>query len=155
MKFKREIIFNPAWDDRSQGGGIGSVDIQFILAGDIGAVEFLLRAGWWLPHVEHELRCKGADRGTEYSDSPLAPWPKDLGYHSPKPLYKGQLMSADNCPFTGGPCYSSDSPRWNVDPIFEALKREGSEGVWRALEEYYREIFEEVDHQGRESHVEV
>jgi hypothetical protein len=138
LKFKREITFDPAWDRRSdkpsENYGTHPVEIRFLLKGKRRAVQFVLYTGWHMPEVEKDIGKK--------HDCLFKPIPTDLGYHSPEPLYAGQTKSCDDCLFTGGPCYY-DGSGGLAGPIFEILKREGSEGVWRALEAYYREIFEE------------
>lgn len=99
------------------------------------------------------------------------PMPADLGYHSPKPMYEGQLpMGAEKFDFdhketlkgaagdiqiptrvltgTFTPCqYLDGKPCYydgsglNAERIYEVLVAEGSAGVWRELRAYYDETF--------------
>ena len=134
MSLRREVLFNPAFDKRdpnpSKNYGIHGVDMRMYLIGELGAVQFVLFTEWHLPHVQKELNAKLHARG---------PVPADLGYHSKTPRYEGQEVS-HNCDLLRCSCYY-DGSGLNADPIFEILLREGSEGVWRALENYYIEIF--------------
>lgn len=71
----------------------------------------------------------------------------DIGYHSPVSLYQrddgvaGDYMS-EECPVLGGKCFY-DGSSLMADHYLETLKNEGSEGVWRAMEGYYKTTFAE------------
>ena len=70
------------------------------------------------------------------------PQPADLGYHSPVPMYKDQTPTSDSCEYLDGkPCYY-DGSGLNAKPVYDILLKEGSEGVWKYLEDYYKRIFE-------------
>lgn len=129
---RREITFSPAFDKRDpdpcKNYGIHGCDLRMHLIGERGAVQFVLYTDWHLPHVDRELRAKG---------SKLSPTPADLGYHSFIPLYEGQCEQA-KCNVLGCKCFY-DGSGLNAEPIYEILLREGSEGVWTALESYYDE----------------
>lgn len=125
---KREITFRPAFDrrheDPKKNYGIHGVDMLWILEGKLGAVQFLVYTGWQLPHIK--------------DSEPMA---ADLGYHSPKPRYEGHTPMSGECKHVkGGKCYY-DGSGLNADRVLEILRREGSDGVWRELEEYYTETF--------------
>ena len=131
---ERRVEFSPAFDKRNpnpaKNYGIHGVDLRMYVVGPRGAVQFVLYTDWHLPHVDEELRAKGAR---------LAPTPADLGYHSPIPTYEGQEdYSRDDCHLLGGRCYY-DGSGLNAERIYDVLLREGSDGVWRELEAYYDE----------------
>jgi hypothetical protein len=133
MEFKREIAMSPAYDKRhpdpNKNYGIGSVTVTFILKGERGAVQFKLGSGWFLP----ESQKPGIS-----DDYPMA-W--DKGYHSYIPRYDGQTPITDSCHVLDGkPCYY-DGSTLNAEPLLDVLLREGSEGIWRELEQYYKETF--------------
>jgi len=124
MKFKREVVFRPAYDKRDEGCGVHGAEAVFVLRGPKGVVEFELYTNWMLPHVGGELR---------------KPDPAYLRYHSRKPL--GSDLVSDSCEYLGGkPCYWG-STALGSELFFDALVEKGSEGVWEKLEEYYREVF--------------
>jgi hypothetical protein len=76
-----------------------------------------------------------------YVRAVFMPYPADLGYHSPVPMYEGQDDFTQSCPVLGGkPCYY-DGSALNADKIFDVLRAEGHEGVWRELEAYYNRTF--------------
>mgnify|MGYP001423315064 CR=1 FL=1 len=131
---ERRVEFSPAFDKRHvdprKNYGVHGVDLRMYLIGPEGAVQFVLYTDWHLPHVDAELRAKG---------SRIQPTPADLGYHSRVPQYEDQA-SRDDCHLLGGPCYY-DGSCLNAERIYDVLLREGSDGVWRELEAYYREIF--------------
>lgn len=133
--FTRIVEFSPAFDMRStapaENYGIGSVKLRMILLGPLGATQFVLLTGWYLPEVQRELL-------TGHSGL----YPADLGYHSPRPLYDDQpIFDCDLLP--GGKCYY-DGSGLRAEGVFERLLREGHKGVWKALEEEYHLRFEET-----------
>jgi hypothetical protein len=135
----RSITFTPAYDKRSadpsKNYGVHGCDLRFILGDARGYVQFLLFTGWHLPEVQKEFR-----------DGPRilsAPMPADLGYHSPTPRYDGH-EPMETCDLLCGPCYY-DGSGLNAERIYEVLLREGSDGVWRELQEYWNELFGQED----------
>jgi hypothetical protein len=129
-KFKYITKITPAFDKHSvnprKDYGIHGCDLHMILQGEKGAVQFVLYTNWYLPSSEQK---------------PMYPDPADLGYHSPTPRYPNQEKHED-CPYTElpGVCYC-DSSCLNAKKIYQILLSEGSEGVWKALTQYYQELF--------------
>jgi len=137
-KLERIVEFHAAYDKRPKYG-IHGVELLMALKGDAGAVQFLLFTNWHLPHVEKDL-----DSRPDYKYSRLLchPQPADLGYHSKVPRYEDQTKM-EHCQFVEGGCYY-DGSGLNAERIYQVLLSEGSDGVWRELEAYYKETFEEV-----------
>jgi len=142
---ERIIRFSPAWDKRNsdpkKNYGVHGVELVFYLKGEKGTVQFLLYTNWYLPHVTKEQK----HSHWEFDDGhfcPFKPFPADLGYHSPKPLYKGQEAISHNCELTGGDCFY-DGSTLNAERIFKALTEKGDAGVWEELEKYYQQTFVE------------
>lgn len=155
--FIKTITFEPAYDKRhpdpKKNYGIHGVEILFLLRGALGATQFRLSTGWLLPETvgaDEDERGLGTgshsySRGlSERSTAIYYPSPSDLGYHSPKPIYEDQTMIQEDCPYIDGPCYY-DGSGLNAWRPFKALLREGNEGVWRVLEDYYNETFASGD----------
>ena len=122
----REITMLPAYDKRNKDPrknyGIHGCDMLWILKGRRGAVEFLVYTGWQLKHVGD----------TEPSGA-------YVGYHSPTQRHEGQ--ACNDCTLVeGGKCYSDRGYLYAAE-VFDILRREGSDGVWRELEEFYTGIF--------------
>lgn len=70
------------------------------------------------------------------------PIPTDLGYHSRVPRYDDHKVIDQACPYLDGrPCYY-DGSGLNAYRIYNVLLEEGSYGVWRALEAYYKQVFD-------------
>lgn len=139
---ERQILFEAAYDKRdpdpAKNCGIQGVNLRFLLKGDKGAVQFLLHTNWMLPHVQEGLDLRHPDHLLCH------PQPADLGYHSLSPLHDYQEEpSQEHCPFLdGAPCYY-DGSSLNAQPVFERLLREGDDGVWAELEDYYKQLFGE------------
>lgn len=135
---ERIIELSPAWDKRNsdprKNYGIHGVELRMYLKGELGVVNFVVYTDWQLPHVQKELESKAF----------LKPTPADVGYHSPKPLYDGQECISSSCKLLDGkPCYYDGSGLQAYD-VFDILLKEGSDGVWKNLEERYKDIFGEL-----------
>lgn len=144
---KRIVEMTPAYDKRnidpSKSYGIHGVELRMVLKGNKGAVQFVLYTNWQLPHVTKEQDQKILNRRLDLIDLKVTyhPLPADLGYHSLKPHYEDQKPMAD-CPYLNGkPCYY-DGSGLAAEHVYEILLKEGSEGVWKYLEDYYKCIFE-------------
>lgn len=139
---KKEITFEPAYDKRhtdpKKNYGIHGVNLRFVLSGGCGAVQFVLYTNWQLPHVQEEFDHKPV--ASRYPHLSCHPMPADLGYHSPVPQYEGQSSMGSDCEYVEGDCYY-DGSSLNAQPVYETLLKEGHEGVWRELEEYYNQTF--------------
>jgi len=143
-KFERIVNVVPAYDKRDpdpkKNYGIHGAHLHFILKGDLGAVEFNIGTNWYLPHVAEELRLKDNHYGGR---SCFEPTPYSIGYHSPKPTYEDQVMSAVECKYLNGKsCYFGDSVTYSDVP-FQILISMGSEAMWCWMEKYYKERFED------------
>lgn len=135
---ERIVKFYPAYDKRhedpAKNYGIHGVELRMLVKGDRGAVQFVLYTNWMLPHVTKELTNKSQDTGL------FKPLPADLGYHSLTPIYKGQ-KSSGKCEYLDGKKCYYDGSGLNAERIYTTLLSHGSDGVWKALEEYYSEVF--------------
>lgn len=146
-KWKRWVRFKPAYDKRdsdpNKNYGIHGVEIWFYLRGEKGGVSFHISTGWQLPHVQTELdNLPPHPRFPYLRHKPMA---ADLSYHSPVPIREWQEEpQTESCELTGGACYS-DRTGLGAEPVFDALRRKGDEGVWEEMKRYYRQVFEEDD----------
>ncbi len=145
------VEFYPAFDKRdinpSKNYGVCGVRLRMTLKGEKGAVQFVLNTNWHLPHVADEtnhrtLMKANSDKLDEFSlKCAYHPMPVDLGYHSPIPLYEGQSVVSESCEYLDGkPCYY-DGSTLNAEKIYNVLLHEGSDGVWRELEDFYKKVF--------------
>ena len=132
MNLKRSVMFIPAYDKRdpepSKNYGVGAVRIRFVLAGDKGAVQWVISTGWYLP-------------GVDTSDWRRPPCLEafDLGYHSTVPRHADQ--SAFDCDLLpGGECYY-DGSSLNAARLVPLFLQGGDDAVWKELEDYYRHLF--------------
>lgn len=139
----RSITFKPAFDrrdsDPAKNYGIHGVSLRFLLVGDKGAVQFVIYTNWHLPHVQEELDNRTS---SPYPHLLCHPTPADLGYHSPVPRYEGQ-PKMEGCDILSNGCCYYDGSSLNAEPVYERLLREGEDGVWSELEEYYKANFTE------------
>ena len=145
--FERIVTMHPAFDKRSadpgKNFGIHGVELRMVLKGPLGATQFLLYTNWHLPHVRDELeqRLLSEPASAVALRCHARPTPADLGYHWSTPRYADQ--EARDCDLlAGGKCYY-DGSGLSAEPVFERLLREGSDGVWKELEDFYRELAQE------------
>lgn len=69
----------------------------------------------------------------------------DLGYHSYTPVHKDHEPITNSCSVLHGrPCYY-DGSEMGAQRAFDVLLKEGNEGVWRELEEYYQRTFQHLE----------
>jgi len=123
MAFERLTELSPAYDKRKEGYGIHCVELRMVLKGEKGAVQFILFTGWYLNDIVNN------------------PLPADLGYHSPYPIYEDQSVASESCEYlNGNPC-CYDGSGLNAKRIYKVLLEQGSDGVWKELEIYYKELF--------------
>ncbi len=144
-KFERIVEFAPAYDkrhgDSNKNYGIASVRIWFVLKKGKKAVQFMFGTKWFLPETVDEYKRIGNKGKTPPTDltqgKQIDGW--DVGYHSPKPTYKGQT-SREDCKYTGGKCYCDGSGLY-AEKNEEILLREGSDGIWKFLEKEWNSRF--------------
>jgi hypothetical protein len=156
--------------DPRKNYGIHGVTLRMILKGAEGAVQFVLYTNWQLPHVMEEQLARGdhlfceplpADLGY-HSPRPMYEGHEPMGAKRTKfidndgrfdEVYPLNTLDKiieseptgtfDPCPYLDGkPCYY-DGSGLQAERIYNVLLAEGSDGVWRALEEYYRSTFHE------------
>lgn len=139
--------FNCKWDkkdcrpDKPGYHGIHGMQIRFIVKGPKGAVQFLFSTDWipfeYKGHMRTPLRVN--QLGPEVHG--LFPFPLDLGYHSYRPLYKGQTSIDGACSILDGkPCYY-DGSSLNAYDAYATLVNAGEASLWEFLEEYYMSVF--------------
>jgi hypothetical protein len=137
----RRIDFEPGYDCWTnpcpQRHGQHGMNLRFILAGEEGAVQFLMYTGDWVPgaindigHLDRSRRLHG-------------PMAADLGHHWLRPVWEGE-ESQDNCEYLmGAPCFY-DGSGLNAGPVLARFFKDGADGVWAELEDYYRLCAEEA-----------
>jgi hypothetical protein len=133
---ERIVELTPAFDGRPPG-------LRMVLKGEKGAVQFVAYTDWYQPHVQQEL----AEKGERRYSSPLGikPMGADVGYHSPHPMYEGDEPLTESCEYLDGrPCYY-DGSGTKAQAFVTVLLKEGSDGIWKALEREYRRLFGDED----------
>ena len=147
-KFTRKINFEPGYDfvvqpTKKHGKEYGrhGMSIRFVLKGEEGVVQFLMFTDW-LPRVK-----KGGMWEPTFNMDNIAfghrqmfPMAADIGYHSPKPMYEGQIKR-DKCDYLGGkPCYYDGSGLYAEEFMAEFINN-GEDKLWTKMEGYYKETF--------------
>jgi len=124
------------WDDGRSHGRHG-VEIRWYLGNSVeGIVQFVIYTNWMLPETWEDP--------TYPSLELMKPIAADLGYHSPKSLYKEHYRS-DFCHLLSQRFCFYDGSGLNAEPVMERLFREGGDAVWEELERYWATVFGETD----------
>lgn len=118
-EFKHEIIITAAYDRKEEGYGVHGCDLQFTVSKDGKGITVQIYTGWYLNGPQGKVL------------------PAFVQYHDTVPHYEGQECR-EKCDVTGGICYS-DGSGLLADEFFECLKREGSKGVFKKMEQQYVE----------------
>jgi hypothetical protein len=145
-ELQRELIVYPAYDRRSEGYGQHCVDMLWLVKGELGVIQFRLFTGWSAavigkPDLDWSDLHATLPRMYETTEKVWPPMPADIGYHSPVPKYEGQEPMGKCDLLPQGFCYY-DGSGLNADRYFSILVHEGGEALWKALEQYYAELFE-------------
>lgn len=135
---ERVIEFRKAYDRKSEGYGIHSVDMCWYLKGPKGVIQFITYTNWHLPHIQEHFD-KLQDR--EFPHLSCHPHAFDIGYHSYKPIYEGQTAVRSDCHLLNAPCYY-DGSSLQAEEVLQLLISQGSEAVWQEMQNRYNEIFE-------------
>jgi hypothetical protein len=151
--FIKTVRFFPATDRRNDpkgNYGIHGVDLDFVLTGPAGGIEWIVYTNWQLPHVQRETdqnilsRAKTGLLDSVALDTHSRPSPSMLSAHSFAPFdRRNKKPSRTDCGITGGNCWTKPIT-YLTKPIFESLLKEGDEGVWACLEHYYHEVFDKI-----------
>lgn len=121
--FTMTSAFEARDPDPSKDYGIGAVRMSFYVRGPLGCIVWDLSTGWYLPDVAKRI-------------GPQEPSPGAIEFHGAQPSYEGQESREDCLLVPGGHCF------WDVGYIigeepYEALVREGDQGLYRVLGEWY------------------
>lgn len=128
--------------------GVAAMRMRFLLVGPHGATQFLLGTGWYLPETYRWWLDSGRMPPGRFGGplNELDPrhgpaMPADLGYHAYEPRYEDQSSYECDVLANTERCYY-DGSGLNAEPVFDRLLREGEDGVWAELWDYYRSLFD-------------
>lgn len=145
-ELKRQCEFVPGFDKRHEDPmknyGISGGKFIFVVSGERGAVHFVCGANMYPDSAIAHLVGHYSNSAAEFAES-VKPMGYDVGYHSPKPIYEGQIAHSD-CEWIGGDCYSDGSALRAAEWMDEFAAR-GTAWLWPALEQEYRERFDEAE----------
>lgn len=171
---QRITKFRPAWDKRNPNPkkdyGIHPVQCFMVLKGKKGAVHFSFATGMLLESTMNEYIRNGkatyemTSYGNHYLNKPMG---FDVGYHSPKPMWKDQTVvrptklimpkkkdgkinyskvkvkkigKIPKCEWLGKPCYC-DGSAIRGEQFLKILVEKGSDEIWKLLEKDYKQLF--------------
>lgn len=150
-RYERIVDVKSAFDRRPKKPGdpdygIGAVTIFFVLKGDAGVVQFVIGTDWYLEAIQAEIDAK--TRAWDSANPPrrhnVRPNGWDVGYHSPKPMYEGQRIITEKCPYLNySSCYYDGSGLRADEWVRTILLPQGSDGIWKALESEYELQFQD------------
>lgn len=133
--FERILTLIPPFDrrnpDPSKSYGIGGMNLRMVLVKDKRAVQFIAYLPLYLEHVTRELQGTSDFQGMG----------ADVGYHSPEPMYEGQELTLDKCPYTQGKCYYGGSTL-RAQEWYSDFRNDGMDVIWNKLENEWTSLFE-------------
>lgn len=138
--YEKIINFEPGYDyiygipKKDDRYGRHGMNIRFVLIGEKGAVQFLMFTNW-LPMVK---KVEGRYEPT-FNFPDMTPMAVDIGYHSPKPMYKGQKKIKE-CSYIKGGCYY-DGSGIASEEYMATLINKGQDALWKKMKRYYKETF--------------
>ena len=140
---ERVIKISGAYDGTShpRNYGIGSMQIWMYVKGPKGGVSCNFATSWLLPQNQ-QSSFKMYTKGYPFDPLQELMQPKgtDISYHSKKKQHEWQ-SATDGCEITGGKCYCDGSSLSAQEDWLPIFLNEGSEGVFKKLEEYYETCF--------------
>jgi len=132
--FEKITYFRPAYDKRDtdphKNYGIHCVDCFMVLKNEKGAVHFMFSTGMWLKQ----------NRDLSKDMNKLFPMGVDVGYHSPTPHFEGQNAHGKCQWLDDRECYC-DGSALRAEEWIEVLLNEGSDPIWKMLEEEHNILF--------------
>ena len=132
--FSRSVEFAPAREWHPEFGRASS-RISFYLQETVSlaTVQFTISTGWTHEGLDPKSDLDGA--AVLYKPSAF-----DLGAHSPVSLPRTEVEKSDCRWLNGARCFYHGTAMEAV-PVFRALLREGHDGVWTLLEEFWLKTF--------------
>jgi hypothetical protein len=134
----RRISFKPAWDRTNDPSGknygVHGVDMEFVLTGPKGAINFLVYTGWHLPSVWNSWRSRGLPtHDYQLCDGAM------ICYHARKRTGHEDRES-EECEYLDGKCYSGC---WYsaAGALFWEFVEKGEDVVWAELTRRYEAVF--------------
>lgn len=150
--FVRRINFEPGYDCIAHHGdayarchGRGGMRLRFLLTGEEGAVQFLMSCSDWLPGSLDSIGSTRRDKALFGVSG------SDLGHHWTRPVYTGESVMDGECEYLHGAQCFYDGSGLNATGVLDRLLRDGLDGVWEELEEYYRYCSEGADEAAKEA----
>ena len=169
---ERITNITPGYDKRdpdpSKNHGIHGCDLRMVLKGKLGAVQFVLYTDWFPKSVDKEKLSFGlypipVDVGY-HSPVPQYEGQTRIGEHRITDIFENIQLTTDLigtgvktpeiekvpeqdlpiCEYIGCPCYYDGSGLATIK-VFDILLNEGSDGVWKHLEEYYINVFGKLE----------
>lgn len=125
--------FDKRNDDPEKNYGIHGMNLRCILLKDNRAVQFIAYTGLHLQHVSDEL----FHADNKYNS--FKGMGADVGYHSPTPMYEGQmaldcdLLECEKCYYDGS---SLRAEEW-----YTIFLNEGIDKIWELLEADWKDRF--------------
>jgi len=113
----------------------GADRLVFLLTGPEGAIQFVLKTHW-----TSAAKCMASGRDITAGDHLAChPMPLDVGYHSRtrNRSYQSEEPTFAHCPLLDGPCWY-DGSGLQAEELFELFCLEGTDAVWRVLEDRYQ-----------------
>lgn len=134
----RVVRFKPAFHrchpEPSKNYGIGGVRMLWVLRVGDWAIDWDVSTDWGLP--DEAFRAAAPDCTHRMHRNGYPSMGKASGgavcWHSPVPMWEDGSPTAEHCPIIGRACYT-DNGFLLADEVFDMLRVEGDDAVWKYL----------------------
>lgn len=148
MKLLHELSIMPGFDKRDldpkKNYGIHGCTVLFYVINPqrTRAVQFMCYTDWLPRKVQDETLHDPLSGRYKVIQEVVGvqPMGADRGYHSATKRYSDQKPMDCNI-LKGGKCYY-DGSSLAAEDVRDTMLAEGSDGVWRVMEEYYHQVFD-------------
>ncbi len=140
QNFEHRVLWTPAYNHPTEGGGRRSLGVTFCAIGPKGAVDFAFTTGIYCATDRDDIENGGLICLDGRRRPALGVLPYDLGRHSIEPRHPGE--SSQRCHLLAcGRCYYNGSSL-NAEDALDVLTDEGEEALWDLLHRFYAVIFD-------------
>lgn len=144
---ERIIRIQGAYDgrDHPKNYGIGGMKIWLAVKGEKGGVSCTFGTSWYLPQNQSASFVMLSGPPFDLCQELMQPKGWDISYHSKEQNYEWATPVKD-CELTDGDCWCDGSSLQAQEVWLPVFLHEGSEGIFKRLEQYYLHHFEGAEY---------
>lgn len=143
---ERILRISGAYDgrDHPRNYGIGAMSIWLAVKGNKGGVSCKFGTSWYLPQNQPSSLGMLSQHPFNPCEELMQPKGWDISYHSKEQNYDWVTPTKD-CELTDGDCWCDGSSLQAQKQWLPVFLHEGSEGIFKRLEQFYESHFNGAD----------